>query len=135
MTRDTDRLPPPLSKRANEDTGPVSQHDHIKFQAANCIRDAFDQLAETQVALELAEFKTHQALGMAADSEAARVPTRLERLEEKVDRILSLAEELTNSRLEDHQNVIRIDAKLNRHIRRDAHGDELQLDVVEAQEG
>lgn len=67
-----------------EDTGPVSDHDMNKAMAAIAIRDVVDQLSETQRAMELAEFKAHQAMGMAADEEAARTPTRMERIEAKL---------------------------------------------------
>ena len=82
-----------------EDTGPVSDHDMNKAMAAIAIRDAVDQLSETQRAMELAEFKAHQAMGIAADEEAARTPTRMERIEAKLDALEKrVADELAELR-------------------------------------
>jgi hypothetical protein len=117
-----------------EDTGPISAHDVIKAQAALYLQDTFQQLEETQKTLEVARFKTDQALGLAATDEAKRVPTRMERIEEKLDALAETVQRLADGLLEDHQAVISLRAWRQRH-ERENHCDNCDFRTTEAQEG
>lgn len=118
LPRDTVPCKPP------EDTGPISEHDTNKALAAIAIRDALELDTEAHRALELAEFKAHQAMGIAADEEAKRTPTRMERMELKIDELKkiidALAEtvrKLANGLFDDHQAVVDFGLWRKRHER------------------
>jgi len=104
---------PPL-----EDTGRVSEHDAIKARAAVSIQDAFDQLSAMQMALELARFQTHQALGIIADEEAQRKPTWMERVEAKIDKLTELVENLSESRMTDNHRLVVLEDWRDRFARK-----------------
>ena len=105
-------IPPPAV--TEHDTGPVSQHDRIKADAAIAIRDAMQAHSEAWLLLELAQHKTDTALGMAADEEAARVPTRFERLESKLDVMLQAMTDLASNLVTVNQKVVVLETKCGR---------------------
>ena len=113
----TDPAPPSFSipPRTDEDTGPISQSDRIKAEAAICIQDAFDHLAETQRMLEVAKHVSDRALGMVADQEAERQPTRLERIEAKVDRMLTMLVAREEELLKQHDRIVKLETWKQRH--------------------
>lgn len=135
-------VPSTLPPRTEEDTGPISQSDRIKADAARCIQDAFDHLAETQRIMEVVKHVSDKALGMVADQEAERKPTRLERIEanmatkEDVAMLKKLIADLTTSILSDHQKIIELDTWKRRHSV-SPHCDtcEFKHPEIEAQEG
>ena len=118
----------------DEDTAPPSAHDTIRARAAISIRDAFDQLEEHKKALELAEYQTHRALGLAADEEAKRVPTRMERIESKLDALVSAMKDLTDGLFEDHQKVVAFDEWKREHVNFDNHCGNCELRRGKAKE-
>lgn len=132
--------PPPapstIPPKSEHDTGPVSSHDRIKADAAICIQDAFDHLAETQRMLEVAKHVSDRALGMVADQEAERKPTRIERIEAKLDKMLKMLEARDDELLKQHERIVKLETWKTRHAK-STHCDtcEFKHQEIEAQEG
>lgn len=115
---DTIPAPPILSSlppRTDEDTGPPLPGDVAKAAAAIALLDASQLNEELAAALELARYKAGTAMGMAADEEAQRAPTRLERIEAQNVRILEMLKSIIDSRFDDHQAVVSLQAWKRQH--------------------
>ena len=129
-------VPSTLPPRTEEDTGPISQSDRIKADAARCIQDAFDHLAETQRIMEVVKHVSDKALGMVADQEAERKPTRLERIEAKLDKMLAMLQERADALMQHDARIVKLESWKARHSV-SPHCDtcEFKHPEIEAQEG
>jgi len=116
--RDTDptELTPDQDTQVDHDTGPVSHAARIKADAALALRDAFDTLSEAEKALAVAHHMAEEVLGTAAELEAARTPTRLERIEQNVAEILRILQSREDALLTINQRVVALEAWKARHL-------------------
>lgn len=131
MSTERDTVPGglmPPSEPPDPDTGPISHSQRIKEQAALSLQDAFDQLCETQRMFEAARHMSDQALGMVADQEAQRKPSRLERIEAQLANVATkddiaelkrLIVDLADSFLVDHQKVVSFERWKQEHQHKD----------------
>lgn len=90
----TIKAPPPTVADVclpEADTGPISQGDRVKADAAIAIRDAVELQDEASRAMLHAQYRADAALGMTADEEARRVPSRLERIERDLATLLEIS--------------------------------------------
>lgn len=140
--RDTAPAPPmsSLPPRTDEDTGPISQSDRIKAAAAIAVRDAVDEFTDAQMSLQLAQYRVGEALGMAADDEARRTPTRLQRIEEKLDTLLERHAEFLDHLTQANQRLVVLETWKKLHSNRcsDCPRNEVEAEpelTIVAQEG
>ncbi len=135
----TDPAPPPsmstLPPRTEDDTGPTSQSQVFQARAAIAILDALEASEETQKAMELARYAIGRAIGDAAEAEAKRSPTRLERIEAKLDKMLKMLTEREDELLKHDARLVELEAWKRRHSLAPIPRTSDDLPEIEAQEG
>lgn len=134
----TDPAPPSFSipPRTDEDTGPTSQSQLFQARAAIAIIDALEATEETKRAVELARYAIDKTMGDVAEEEAKRVPTRLERIEEKLDRIIEMQQKRDDELMRLNAEVVQLKTWQRKHAT-STHCDtcEFKHPEIEAREG